>query len=70
MALPGSTAAERGYPDGSPRSIALIAKDPICGMTVDEKTARSAVRDGITSYFCCDGCKIKFEQEPEKYVTA
>jgi YHS domain-containing protein len=34
-----------------------MAKDPICGMTVDEKTARSAVRDGVTYYFCADCCR-------------
>ena len=37
-----------------------MAIDPICGMTVDEKTARSAVRDGVTSYFCSEGCLRKF----------
>ena len=37
-----------------------MAKDPICGMTVDEKTARSAVRDGVTYYFCADCCRSKF----------
>jgi xanthine dehydrogenase accessory factor len=21
-------------------------------------------------YFCCDGCKVKFEKDPEKYITA
>ena len=37
-----------------------MATDPVCGMTVDERTARSAVRDGITSYFCSEGCRRKF----------
>jgi len=37
-----------------------MAIDSICGMTVDEKTARSAVRDGVTSYFCSEGCLRKF----------
>jgi Cu+-exporting ATPase len=37
-----------------------MATDPICGMTVDEKTATSAVRDGVTAYFCCEGCRRKF----------
>jgi len=37
-----------------------MATDPICGMTVDEQTARSAVRDGVTSYFCSEGCRRKF----------
>ena len=29
-------------------------------MTVEEKTARSAVRDGVTYYFCAEGCRRKF----------
>jgi xanthine dehydrogenase accessory factor len=23
-----------------------------------------------TVYFCCDGCKIKFEKDPDKYMKA
>jgi Cu+-exporting ATPase len=37
-----------------------MAIDPICGMTVDEATARSAEKDGQTSYFCSDHCRQKF----------
>ncbi len=46
-----------------------MAIDPICGMTVDEKTAkfRSEYR-GKTYYFCAPGCKKKFDQDPEKYA--
>jgi len=29
-------------------------------MTVEEQTALSAVRDGVTSYFCSEGCRKKF----------
>ena len=41
-----------------------MATDPICGMTVDERTARSTVRDGVTYYFCAEGCRRKFLGEP------
>jgi len=41
-----------------------MATDPVCGMTVDERTARSAVRDGVTSYFCSEGCRRTFMGEP------
>ena len=41
-----------------------MVTDPICGMTVDEKTALSAVRDGVTSYFCSAGCRRTFLGEP------
>lgn len=37
-----------------------MAIDPLCGMTVDEKTALSAVRSGETSYFCSEFCRRKF----------
>ena len=37
-----------------------MAIDPICGMTVDEATARSAERDGQTVYFCSEHCRQKF----------
>ena len=41
-----------------------LAVDPICGMTVaaTPDTASLTV-DGETIYFCCDGCKAKFEAE-------
>ena len=41
-----------------------MVTDPICGMNVDEKTALSAVRDGVTSYFCSAGCRRTFLGEP------
>ena len=37
-----------------------MTKDPVCGMTVDEKTAIYAERDGKGFYFCCDGCRKTF----------
>jgi xanthine dehydrogenase accessory factor len=38
-----------------------LAKDPICGMTVDVATARHVLeKDGARHYFCCAGCKEKF----------
>ncbi|MFM9058713.1 MAG: heavy metal translocating P-type ATPase [Planctomycetaceae bacterium] len=37
-----------------------MATDPICGMTVDAATARSAVRDGVTFFFCSESCRRRF----------
>src|SRR5262245_4212434 len=37
-----------------------MAKDPICGMTVDESTSLRAERDGQTFYFCSEYCRQKF----------
>jgi xanthine dehydrogenase accessory factor len=41
-----------------------VAVDPICGMSVlvDADTPQ-AEHDGETFYFCCNGCKTKFEKE-------
>ena len=44
-------------------------KDPICGMYVDPLTADySSFYENITYYFCCGGCKDKFEEEPSSYI--
>jgi len=41
-----------------------MAKDPICGMEVEEKPgALTATRDGSTYYFCSAGCRSKFLHE-------
>jgi YHS domain-containing protein len=46
-----------------------MAKDPVCGMDVDEKTAAGKSEyKGQTYYFCAPGCKAAFDKEPEKYV--
>lgn len=37
-----------------------MAKDPICGMTVDERTALRGERHGEVAFFCCDGCRQKW----------
>ena len=48
------------------------AKDPICGMDVDEKRAAAAGRTseykGMTYYFCSDGCKKQFDANPGKFT--
>ncbi len=46
-----------------------MAKDPVCGMDVDESTARqTSTYKAQTYYFCAPGCKKAFEAEPEKYL--
>ena len=48
-----------------------MAKDPVCGMEVNEdKAAATADFKGKTYYFCSTVCKEKFEASPEKYVEA
>jgi xanthine dehydrogenase accessory factor len=47
------------------------AVDPVCGMTVmASASAMPATRDGVTYYFCCAGCRQKFNQNPDAYVKA
>ncbi len=45
-----------------------MAKDPVCGMTVDEKKAAKSEYKGKTYYFCAPGCKAAFDKDPDKYV--
>ena len=45
-----------------PTSAREMAKDPICGMTVDEnKAAGTATYRGKTYYFCSAECRDKFQ---------
>jgi len=46
-----------------------MAKDPVCGMNVDEKkAAATTVYKETTYYFCAAHCKLQFEKAPEKYA--
>jgi Cu+-exporting ATPase len=46
-----------------------MAKDPVCGMQIDEQAAEAtAEHRGRDYYFCSSECKEKFEQEPERYA--
>lgn len=50
-------------------SAANVAKDPVCGMTIDPSTA-AVTREygGVTYYFCNPGCADKFAQNPVAYL--
>ena len=47
----------------------FMAKDLICGMNVDEKSARykSEYKEKIY-YFCSPTCKEDFDKNPEKHL--
>ena len=46
-----------------------MAKDPVCGMTVEEKKAAGSSNYlGKTYYFCASGCKVEFDKNPSKYL--
>jgi P-type Cu+ transporter len=42
--------------------------DPVCGMTVDPRTARHAEYQGATYYFCSEACRSKFLTDPKRYL--
>jgi xanthine dehydrogenase accessory factor len=56
---------DAGAPAGASASPApVIAVDPICGMTVAAVPGTPSLEhDGETIYFCCEGCKAKFESQ-------
>ena len=46
-----------------------MAKDPVCGMEVDEaKAPRVSMYGGHKYYFCSDACKKAFDENPSAYV--
>jgi len=47
-----------------------MAKDPVCGMTVDDKAPDRSTYAGRTYVFCCSTCKAKFDKEPARYAAA
>ena len=48
-----------------------IAIDPICKMEVDTDSPPGGQSEyqGASYYFCAPGCKVAFDQEPEKYLS-
>lgn len=47
-----------------------MAIDPVCNMTVDEKTAKiTSEYNGKKYYFCAPGCKKAFDEDPSKYIS-
>lgn len=43
--------------------------NPVCKIPVQKSTAKHVLEHkGEKVYFCCDGCKISFEKEPESYL--
>lgn len=48
----------------------MKATDPVCGMTVEPRTAAAEVEHkGKTYYFCSEGCRKAFEEGPERYAS-
>ncbi|HSB74819.1 MAG TPA: heavy metal translocating P-type ATPase [Terriglobales bacterium] len=48
-----------------------LARDPVCGMSVNPATAKHQFEHGgRTVYFCSDSCRQRFASHPEKYAQA
>jgi xanthine dehydrogenase accessory factor len=64
-------AAERhGAPATAPAAPER-AVDPVCGMTVAAvDSSPHAVVDGVTTWFCCEGCRTAFLADPVRYAPA
>src|ERR1700750_950705 len=46
-----------------------MERDVVCGMQVDpSKAAARSDYNGRTYFFCCGGCKTKFDASPERYL--
>jgi P-type Cu+ transporter len=46
-----------------------MAKDPVCGMMVNEQeAAATSQHGGQTYYFCSTECKRTFDQNPQLYA--
>jgi YHS domain-containing protein len=51
-----------GPPDG-------VATDPVCGMAVViENATQTADHEGTTFFFCGKGCRLEFEEDPERFL--
>ncbi len=47
----------------------IMAKDPVCGMEVNESSAKfTSEHMGKKFYFCCEMCKKKFDEAPMNYM--
>ena len=60
---------EPAVPALAPSPAPMAYVNPVCGIAVDPGQARHVVAfEGQQFYFCCDGCKLQFEQDPAKYA--
>ena len=43
--------------------------NPVCGLPIAKSMSKYVYEaEGHLFYFCCDGCKNKFEADPQKYI--
>lgn len=55
--------------DGQFKEMRTMAIDPVCGMSIEqEKAAATFEYQGTMYYFCAQGCRDEFAQQPEKFL--
>lgn len=58
-----------GHSAGSPRWLPPETDtDPVCGMTIDSRNAKTTVHDGQVYQFCSNDCRERFEAAPDTYL--
>jgi YHS domain-containing protein len=60
---PGYFVAQNG-----PMESNCVLKDPVCGMTVTDKSFHHLERQGQSYYFCGTKCKNRFANEADRYT--
>lgn len=46
-----------------------MVEDPVCGMQINIETAPAQTEyDGEIYYFCSQGCKMAFEENPNQFI--
>ena len=45
-----------------------MARDPVCGITLDNRSPYKSSHAGRIHLFCCPRCKSMFDGEPGRYV--
>lgn len=68
-ATPSTSSAPSSVKEPGEAKVGDTTKCPVSGeeFTV-EATSQKVEHDGKTYYFCCGGCKKKFEADPAKYL--
>ncbi|MBZ0315206.1 MAG: ATP-binding cassette domain-containing protein [Anaerolineae bacterium] len=55
--------------DGRFKDMVTMVTDPVCGMALERDKATSAVWDGQAFYFCSEGCRHEFLDNPARFQT-
>tara|TARA_R110002124_G_scaffold267777_3_gene435153 strand:- start:19602 stop:21971 length:2370 start_codon:yes stop_codon:yes gene_type:complete len=68
---PGHSAHHGHSPSAANNNVPGTVKDPVCGMSVDSKTAKFSARHADHDYyFCSEKCHDKFVVNPSDFVDA